>query len=481
MRYREFIVEASITHPKYPPGSPVRVSNAGSTLLDKITQIIPDFKPEEIFEKVSVTHFPANTKINVPTNIPVWVPESPSGMFKNNLVLVVFKRQSNNEQFGIISTVPSIEGSLVHAKGEDTKMPPRVRGLVAEALLGVAMYAKLIARGGELTAQITDADIWNIVDRIKPQGEDRLMDEVQDRNNLASDHILLAISLATDIQHFLTDPSNRQLFANEVANWVSYANSSLAQLYADRLYTNNRPDSITILLQGKEGGKIDVAVNVLDPQGRPTRKLEQVKLSVKLSSSLIGQAPRGKTADEVYTNLVELFKPLGVDLSGLKKEIEDAAISSGINQQFIDAVIIGYKEAAAQLIKASTSKSEDANLANRVANLADKHATGNDSIQVIEAGSDGNYRLLNYKGLKKVFAEYKINIAVEYISGTSSKIINKEIPMIRIFNSNDPTSNGLLVEIRFRARGGTSTTYANHIIIPGPLLKELAAFKRFRK
>lgn len=481
MRYREFLVEASITNPKYLPGSPVRVSTSGTSLLNKITEILPDFKADEIFEKVSVQHFPANSKINIPTNIPVWAPESPTGTFKNNLVLVIFKRQSNDQQFGIINTASSIEDSLVHVKSDLNKVHIRAKGLVAEALLGVAMYAKLIARGGDLTAQVSADDVWNIVDRIKPQGNDTLTDEVHDKNHLVSDNIHLVINLATDVQYLLVDPANRELFTNEVTNWVSYVNSSLAQLYADRLYTNNRPDNITILLAGKEGGKIDVAINVLDDKGQSTNRLEQVKLSVKLSNSLIGQVARGKDAGEIYANLEELFKPLGVDLSKIKTDIEQAALTSGQQEQFIDGIVLGYQEATAQLLDASTSKSEDATLANRVANLADKHATGNENIQVIEAGGDGNYRILNYKGLKKIFKEYDIDISVSYIPGSSSKIPNKEIPTIRIFNTNDPTSTGLLVEIRYRIRGRPNQPYANHIIEPGPLLKELAAFRRFRK
>ena len=353
----------------------------------------------------------------------------------------------------------------------------RSTGLVAEALLGVAMYAKLIARKGDLTAQISANDVWSIVDRIQPQGKDLLSDQVTDINHKVSDNIHLSINLAGDIQHLLTNKQHRPLFAEHVTAWVTYANSDLAQLYADALYKNNRPDNVTIQLAGKEGGKIDVAINVLNAQGQATRKMEQVKLSVKLSDSLIGQAPRGKNVEEVYTNLEELFMPLGVNLSSSKESIIDAALSSGIQNQFIDAMVIAYKIAVEQLEKLAGPTSADIELAERVSKFVDWHATQNDpTIQVLEKTPGSDYRILNYKQLGSVFKKHNIDLIVSYKEGSSSKAPGKEVPMIQIYDANHSGKTGKLLEIRFRWRGD----YANTIIEPGPLLKELAAYNRFK-
>ena len=365
-------------------------------------------------------------------------------------------------------------------KGSSEEIPSvqvRTAGLVAEGLLGVAMYAKLIARGGDLTAEVTPEDVWGIVDRIKPQGADTLVDNVKDVNNKVSDSINLLITLAADIQEVLVNPKYRSMFKQKVISWCNYVNSELSQRYADALYKNNRPDNVTIRLAGKEGGKIDVLINVLDKEGKPTRKMEQVKLSVKLSDSLIGQQARGKTHEEVYNNLEKLFEPLGVDLSLKKNKILKAALISGVHNQFIDAMGIAYKEAATQLTQLSKGVKNDISLAEKVANLTDFHATGNDpEIQVIEQNPGGDYRLLNYKGLKKVFAKNNIDVSVKYNEGTSTKV-QGIMPSIVFYDKNNPNKQGKLVEIRFRARGN----YANHIIEPGPLLKELAAYNRFKR
>ena len=366
-------------------------------------------------------------------------------------------------------------------KGSDKAVPAlqvRTSGLVSEALLGVAMYAKLIARGGNLTDEISSADVWSIVDRIKPQGDDLIVDTVNDVNNEISDSINLEIKLASDIQQLLVDPKYRSMFKEKVQSWVNYTNSDLAQKYADALYKNNRPDNITIKLAGKEGSKIDVLINVLDKQGQPTRKMEQVKLSVKLADGLIGQTARGKTHEEVYSNLERLFRPLGVDLSSKKDEILKSALESGIQKQYSDAMTVAYKEAAEQLKTASKGENNDLSLANKVADLADFHATGNDpDIQVIEASPEGDYRLLNYKGLKKVFSQNNIDIDVRYLEGTTGKFEGGILPKILFYDKNNSSLQGKLVEIRFRTRGN----YANHIIVPGPLLKELAAYNRYKK
>jgi hypothetical protein len=369
---------------------------------------------------------------------------------------------------------PALKGSTEEAP----KIQTRSAGLVAEGLLGVAMYAKLIARGGDLTADVTPEEIWNIVSRIKPEGVDSLVDTVKDINSKVSDSINLTITLAADIQEVLTNPKYRPLFEDKVKSWCKYVNADLSQKYADILYKNNRPDNITIRLAGTEGGKVDVLINVLDKDGTPTRKLEQLKLSVKLSDSLIGQQARGKSHEEVYTNLEKLFDPLGVDLSGKKDKILKAALSSGVQQQFISAMAIAYKEAANQLMRLTKGEKNDVSLSSKIAALTDFHATQNDpEIQVIEQTPGGDYRLLNYKGLKSVFEKNNIDVTIKYVEGTSSKIEGGVMPRIIFYDKNNPGSKGMLVEMRFRARGN----YANHIIIPGPLLKELAAFNRFKR
>lgn len=365
-------------------------------------------------------------------------------------------------------------------KGSSDAVPTvqvRTAGLVAEGLLGVAMYAKLIARGGDLTAEVTPEDVWAIVDRIKPQGTDTLVDNVKDVNNKVSDSINLVITLAADIQDVLVNPKYRPMFKEKVLSWCKYVNADLSQKYADALYKNNRPDNVTIRLAGTEGGRVDVLINVLDKDGNPTRKLEQLKLSVKLANSLIGQQARGKTHEEVYNNLDNLFSPLGVDLSLKKTKILKAALLSGVHNQFIDAMSLAYKEAADQLTRASKGEKNDAGLAIKVAKFTDFYATGNDpEIQVIEENPGGDYRLLNYKGLKKVFEKNNIDVTIKYTEGASSKI-QGVMPSIVFYDKNNPSKQGKLVEIRFRARGN----YANHIIEPGPLLKELAAYNRFKK
>lgn len=357
------------------------------------------------------------------------------------------------------------------------KLQTRTAGLVAEGLLGAAMFAKLTARGGNLTEDITSTDVWDIVSRIKSDDNGVLTDTVSDINNQVSDSINLVVQLSVDIKEALTNPNYRPLFEDKVTSWVNYANSDLSQKYADILYKNNRPDNITIRLEGIAGGKVDVVINVLDKEGRPTKKLEQVKLSVKLSDSLIGQQARGSTHEEVYENLQKLFEPLDIDISSIKDKILKAALASGIQNQFVGAMELAYTTAAKQLTSMSSSTSADTSLASKVAKLTDHHATANDpQIQVIEQTPGADYRLLNYKGLKQVFEKNNIDLEVKYVAGASSKIEEGVMPRILFYDKNNQTRTGKLLEIRYRARGN----YANHIIEPGPLLKELAAYRRFK-
>jgi len=354
----------------------------------------------------------------------------------------------------------------------------RSRGLIAEALLGIAMYAKLINRSGDFVQPISPSDIWRIVDNIKPTGDDTIQDSVHDINNRVSDHINLDVFLPVDVQQTLTDHTVRSQLAGEVLAVVSYVNDKLAQRYADVLYHNNRPDSIHVLLSGREGGKVDVAINVLNDKGEATRKLEQVKLSVKLSSSLIGQKARGKNAQQVYDNLQDLFEPLGVNLSSKKADIIALSEESGVENQFADAVTLAYQTAYVQLKELTTTPEDDISLVQKLGKFLDYHATQHDpEIQVIELSREGTYKILSYRNLEKVIQDDKINIAVRMNLGSSDKFPGYSFPNITFYDSNLQGKNSILMEIRYRTRGN----YANHIIQPGPVIKELATYKRYRK
>lgn len=356
----------------------------------------------------------------------------------------------------------------------------RHRGLLTEALLGVAMYAKLINRGGDLVQPIDTVDVWRIIDTIPPTGEDTITDSVHDINNRVSDNIHLDVYLPSDVQQLLVDPATKPLLAGETRAVVNYVNDTLAQRYADALYRNNRADSVHVKLSGKEGGKVDVEINVLNPEGESTRKMQQVKLSVKISNSLIGQKGRGRTAEQVYSNLQELFEPLGVDLSGARTEIERLAEASGVNKQFAPAVTLGYRAAYNQLKALSDTRAEDIVLVQRVGQLLDYHATKHDpEVQVIQLDSTGTYRILSYRKLDIAMGEAGINIAVRLTLGSSPKKFPGEtFPNITFYDSNKRAGkSGTLLEIRYRTRGN----YANHIVEPGELLKELATYRRYRK
>ena len=480
------LTEASVFAPRYDGSQAVKISSAdkGQKLLAYIQKAIPDFDPEDPLYKVSAAGPYKEDELKPPKGVLFARVGSAS---KGGLFAIKFSRKEKKSII-LFGGMDLIQGGLTKhyetKPGEEAqaKFSPSVKGLVAEALLGVAMYAKLVARGGDLTAKIDEKDIWNIVDRVKPKGDDEVGDSVTDRNSLISDNISISIKMRTDVQAVFTNPQFRPAFADQVASWIKYANSDLGQRYADALYKNNRPDNISILLAGKAGEKMDVAINVLNAQGQATKKHEQVKLSVKLSDGLIGQQGRGDNPQEVYDNLVKLFGPLGVNLEFKKADILAAAEKSGIKQQFVPAMSIAYQEAWEQLLSILELPEGDAELASRVARLADYHATKNDpAMQVIETHGKGDYRLLNYKGLAELFKEQNINITCQLTFGTSSKTGGAKTPDLMFFDKNNPTPSGRLVDIRVRGRGGEGKEYANNIIEPLKLMKELAAFKRFRK
>jgi len=484
MRFHEIILEASVLHSKYGPGSPFKVSSAGKGQAQAYikSKIISDFDASDVLLKAFVKGpFDSIKDIDIENSDEV----VEVGQQKPPLFLVKFDREDKSSII-LLGKRDIIEGGMTKhyaaKEGETAKFSASVKGLVAEALLGVAMFAKLTARGGDLINPINAKDIWDIVDGIKPKGDDEVGLDIEDRNSKVSDHISISIKMRTDVQSVFTDPQFRPAFDDQVNSWIKYVNSDLAQKYADVLYKNQRPDNISILLAGKAGEKMDVAINVLDAQGRATKRHEQVKLSVKLSDGLMGQVGRGDNPIQVYDNLDNLFSPLGIDLSGKKESIIQSAKDFGIKKQFVPAARIAYKEAHDQLTSILGTPQGDAHVANQLANFADSHATANDpTMHVIEKYGQQDYRLLNYKGLSKAFQERNINIGCDYSTGKSSKTGGEDTPMLTFYDVNDPGPSGRLLRIWVRGRGGEGKEYANTVIEPGKLLKELAAFKRFRK
>jgi len=124
----------------------------------------------------------------------------------------------------------------------------------------------------------------------------------------------------------------------------------------------------------------------------------------------------------------------------------------------------------------------DAAVAEKLAQFADSHATANDpTMHVIEKYGKGDYRLLNYKGLAQVFQEQNINITCSLDFGTSSKTGGAKTPTLTFYDSNNPGPSGRLMKMWVRGRGGEGKEYANTVIEPGRLMKDLAAFRRHRK
>lgn len=494
MRAREFLSEAGLGQRE------LRLDKHGGLYLDNLIkaasqgpiQVSPEYQAD--YGTVVTLH---------PSTIDELKAYKAGGPFPNKPKLNFINTNTNQLQqipWGAIFKSADIKGR---------EFQVRTKGLVNEALLGIAMYAKLTARGGPKTGTISAQEVWDVVDQIQNQSPQTIQLNVNDVNNQVSDNIYLKMAVAVDVLNVLLNQNYRAVFKGYLNSILNYVNSDLAQLYSDKLYKNNRPDNITIEMVGGAGGKIDVKINVLDPSGKATSKKQQLALSVKMSNALIGQKARGTNVQEVFDNLQNLFEPLGVNLQGTSSDIINAAAQSGIKNQFSQGVNIAYGEAYTQLKAILSNTNGDAILTANLAKFLKQHSTGDDDgVHVIELG-EVNYRLLSYGNLKDFYKHFNINIDVIYNQGTTQKYPGQIFPSLTFFDKNsnfsdsdkkdskekniktskekgiDESSNvrekipssSILVTIRYRARGD----YANHIVEPGDLIKEIAAYRRFRK
>lgn len=483
MRAREFLSEAGLIP------SELSLSKHGGLYLDNLIKAASQ-GPIQVSPKYQADY---GTSVTLdPSTIDELNAYKVGGPFPKKAKLNVINTSTNQPQqipWGAIFKSTDIKGR---------EFQVRTKGLVNEVLLGIAMYAKLTARGGLKTETIGDQEVWNVVNQIQNQSSQTIQLTVNDVNNQVSDNIHLKMAVTQDVLNVLLNQNYRVVFKGYLNSILNYVNSDLAQLYADKLYKNNRPDNVTIEMVGGEGGKIDVKINVLDPSGKSTSKKEQLALSVKMSHALIGQKARGKNAQEVFDNLQNLFEPLGVKFTD-PQSIITAAAESGIKNQFSQGVNMAYGEAYTQLKNILSKPKGDTIVTANLAKFLDQHSTGGDiSVHIIELG-ETDYRLLSYKNLKNDFKTFNINIDVIYNQGSVEKYPGQIFPSLTFYNKNlgsnnteipqeknlDGTSNekkiipssAILVKIRYRRRG----TYANHIVEPGDLIKELAAYRKFKK
>jgi hypothetical protein len=439
MRANEFITEASIfSRGTYSYGHKVKISTSksGLKLLDAIQNEIDDFKPAEELEWVEPND-------NVSTMI-MFGREGNSSRY--------FKRK-NGDIFGITGSDNTIEKSMVHANAYN-------RGDIAEGLLGAAITAKLILRGGNKIGNITVENVRGILGSTIKNGSQELSLRVSDKNSQIADNIIFTLKLPTGSMEVISKPKNWSKFEDLFNSAVHYANSSDAERYSNYFYTNGKIDEVRIVSDGvsdQKGRKTDVqaVVSTTDPiTGQvKSRQLKNVDISLKADSIKYGQHSAGgltKSKEVWLDSAKRLFEPLGIIIempAGIKREDENS---------LRDFWIKIYEQASKKLNKelANASANKETTFIEKIADLINHHGSAGNQYMKLVSFEKGQSSIHSFSQLKRKLVEQKIDLTTKMTLGPRSGL-----PYILIYNKKDPSRHGILTKIRFYLTKTAATSY----------------------
>lgn len=450
------ITEASVFKKvgnQYVPGYRMSISTkAGGKAVTAIKNVVPDFDQAEVLS------------VATPDTTPTYeVPLSKKVVVTYNL------SRSNGEIIQLQGTASEIESSL-NAVGpaidpNDTsgkvKMPNK--GDTAEALLGGAMFAKLLNRDGGEIGEISTDDVWKIFDKLTPQSGDDYLVRSKDLGG-ATDKVWFRLKVKNTVKTALKDPTMRKRLTAWLQSPVNYVNSTAGTEYAEEFYKNGTPDELGVISDGLSAQgdkKTDVYTAVKDPESGTIKK-ELLPISLKAGADQFAQHSGSK-----WTAMKEMFGKLGVTFPATEKDdiAKDYEGLQGKNKQ-IEAAAGVYRKAAAMINSQFTSPADEAKFVKTVAHALRSWATNDDdNVQVISFGNKGAYDVLQFKIADLIPVMKRLQLRAETVlTGDNPKLLIK-----------DMKTGGVLFHLRtYLQTKKDGSKYQRNIVEKGPLLSMVA-------
>lgn len=446
MRANEFLKEASVFKKEknqYVPGYRMAISTKGGGSAVKAVQgVLPDFNQSE--ELVIVP-------LGTPSNVEVVLSKATPASFK--------LKRSNGIVIELKGTENAIESSLnglgapVDSTASGTQKMPN-KGDTAEALLGAAMFAKLIKREQGSIGKITSNDVWTVFDELSPVSESDWMVQKKDLGG-ATDKIWFRLKVKGYVKNALSNPDIRKKLTDWALSPVNYVNSKEGQDYAEQFYKNGQPDEIGVLSDGlseQSSRKSDVFTIVRDPDTGEIAK-ELLPISLKAGAEQFAQHS-GSSWKAMETMFGKLGLTLGDDVKA-KYEVDQA---TGNKVKAASDVYIGAANLFNNRVK---TDQQEAEFIEKFTSALRSWATNdNDNVRLVSFGSKGSYEVLRFDDLLPKMKT--INIDAEFVPGENPRIVFKD------------ATQGALFHIRTYIQTTKKGPYQRNVIEKGPLLGKLA-------
>jgi hypothetical protein len=455
MRFSQ-IKEASVfkkVKNQYVPGYRMAISTkAGGKAITAIQSVITDFDPAEV---LSVADQSASPTYEV--------------MLSKKTTATYNLARPNGEIIQLQGTASEIESSLngvgpaIDPNDTSGKIKMPNKGDTAEALLGGAMFAKLLNRDSGQIGEVSTDDVWRIFDSLKPESGDDYLVRSKDLGG-ATDKVWFRLKVKNTVKTALKEPTMRKKLTSWLESPVNYVNSPAGTEYAEEFYKNGQPDELGVISDGlsaQSDKKTDVYTAVKDPKSGNVKK-ELLPTSLKAGAEQFAQHSGGK-----WTAMKEMFSKLGVTFPATEKD-DIAKDYEGLQgeQKQIEAAAKVYEKAAGMINAQFKSDADEAKFVKTIAHALRYWATSDDdNVQVVSFGSRGSYDVLQFKIEKLIPVMKRLQLRAETIlTGDNPKLLITDLK-----------TGGVLFQLRtYLQTKKDGSKYQRNIIEKGPLLAMVA-------
>jgi hypothetical protein len=319
------------------------------------------------------------------------------------------------------------------SRSGDTKVANK--GEVAEGILGVATFARLIKRPSD---QITEADVHALIKSLPPgverNGVVNLNLKRKETGNPISDLFSLTLRLKPDVYGDFVDESKWPQVKSITAGVIQYVNSNLKK-YTDYFSTNAKPDEVKVIADGVSGEtetKVDVFLQYQNKETGAQKVLQHFDMSVKTGSTKqMGQVGGGagtQSMEDRFEILRQMWDKFGVDVSNKRAAfVKSRDIFAGYD--------IVYAEASKKLksILGGKNKENEKQFLEVLINAIKFFATlNNDRVKLVQFKdtAKGGFYVLDFKKLDRLFDKNLVDLSATHSAEGA-------MPKVTIFNKID--------------------------------------------
>jgi hypothetical protein len=433
MRYNEFILEAAILNEaswqKYGPGTFFTISDgiAGKKLLAAIESAYATIGPDDYLEKVGPRE--PGKKILVP--------------FGRDSGEYLFVKTKDGQLLKIAGSSGTIGTALNHAGSKtggvegEAKTSKVNLGDISEGVLGAALYAKLLARSRDGIVDITEENVWQVLDQGTQSTEVAGMVWREQSADIggALDTIKFRMRIKAQAARALKDPNNfKKINDTIVGSSVSFVNGRYGTKYAEAIYLNRKADEIEIVSDGMTDQKADpitglvkktdVFITSKNEEGKPIK--ERLPISLKAGSSV---KQFGQVSGKTFDKMIGLLKPFNIDVASLQDKWNKIVKGSNQSADSIRGAMAIFPDIAAMINKKLTGPAAEANFVHNIASAIHYYASSNDpKVRLVQLIGANKVHVLNTNLLFEKISSKHINLeAFAKVGDGTAKITIKDV------------------------------------------------------